>query len=231
VREAILIALSRIAIEPPPLRVRVRHRVGKDVLGTTASTRKAAIALLEGLYGEGDAPPLTLLDDVLSRLTDDHPEVRICAASFVRAHLEPGMSGVVPRLQEALNRKERTLSLLCLEALRRHDTKDAKAALERAQSDADVEVQTRAATLVADYEPASTPWVFVPKTLPPQEATHLHESQKPVVEAPPERPSRVRPATVGSGGGAVEAKFDVPAPSGARDLADDDKRLGDGREG
>src|SRR5690606_2361035 len=100
-REAILIALSRIAIETPGLRVRVRHRVRREVSGPTAAVRKASLALLERLFSDDDPPPLPVLDEALIRLTDNHPEVRIVAASFLARHLEPGFTGAVPRLIDA----------------------------------------------------------------------------------------------------------------------------------
>lgn len=204
VKEAILLALSRVTIEAPALRVRVRHRVRREVSGTTASTRKAAIALLERLYqsDEGDPPPLPLLDDVLTRLGDDHPEVRIVAAAFLRAHLEPGMTGAVSTLSAALRRGERTVSLLVLEALRRHDTPEAKAAIEAARGhDA---LSARAGELLAGFEPSSSTWQHQPKTqaspLPPRP-----ESSRPAPGVTP----RVRPPTNDDARGTVvEARFD-----------------------
>ena len=174
VKEAILIALSRIQIEPPALRIRARHRVRRDVFGQTASTRKAAIVLLERLYAVDDPPPLSLVDDVMTRLFDDHPEVRVIAASFVAKHLEPGFTGAPRLLGKALARRERTLSLLAMDALRRHDTIEAKSVLETACNDSDEVVAGQAKTFLEDYAPSTAMWTFVPK---------------PAVEAPMTRPS------------------------------------------
>lgn len=192
VREAILIALSRVTITPPPLRVRVRHRVRPEVNGATAASRKAAIALLEGLFAEDDPPPILLVDDVLVRLDDDHPEVRVVAASFVRAHLPPGMSGAVPRLMRAFRRDEQTVALLCLEALRRHDTAEALAALQAVRG-AGEPYGGRAGELLAGFAPSSTPWVWVPRPAPAPTTPPRAESQRP---RPADGGSRVRAVTL-----------------------------------
>lgn len=213
VKEAILIALSRIAIDAPALRVRARHRVRKDVFGVTASTRKAAVVLLERMFDDSDPPPLSVVDDVLARLGDEHPEVRVVAASFLSRHLEPGLTGAVPALQKALARKERTLSLLCLEALRKHDTAAAKAAIVEAAGDVDDAVAARAKELM-DFEPATTAWTFSPaatpapsvaSTLPPTSTSTSAQaaSTTPPTSAESQRPRRVR--AVGSGGPVVDA--------------------------
>ena len=200
VKEAILLALSRVQIEASSqgskdaesLRVRVRHRVRREVRGPTASTRKLAIALLERLYlsQDGDAPPLPLIDDVLARLDDDHPEVRIVAASFLRTHLEPGMTGAVPVLVHTLRRAETTVSLLVLEALRRHDTPEAKAALEAARAN-DI-LAAKASELLADFAPKSTTWqraaTAEPAPVPPRA-----QSNRPTTSITP----RVRPRAEG----------------------------------
>ncbi|MBI1946222.1 MAG: HEAT repeat domain-containing protein [Deltaproteobacteria bacterium] len=193
VREAILIALSRVTITPPPLRVRVRHRVRPEVNGATASTRKAAIALLEGMFADDDPPPILLVDDVLGRLEDDHPEVRVVAASFTRAHLPPGMSGAVARLMAAFRRGEQTLALLCLEALRRHDTAEAQAALEAARAFGEP-FAARAGELLDGFSPSTTTWTWTPRTAPPAPTTPPRaESQRP---RPADGPGRVRAVTL-----------------------------------
>lgn len=216
VREAILIALSRVTIAPPPLRVRVRHRVRAEVHGATASTRKAAIALLEGLYLDDDPPPVVLVDDVLNRLDDDHPEVRVVAASFSRAHLPPGMSGAVARLMAAFRRGEQTLALLCLEALRRHDTAEAKSALEAARGFGEP-YAGRAAELLHGFTPTSSTWVWVPRVAPPPTTPPRAESQRPrpadgagrvrAVTVPPEDAPRQTTTPTDVGGDVVEARF------------------------
>lgn len=215
VREAILIALSRITITPPPLRVRVRHRVRVDVGGATASTRKAAIALLEGLFADDDPPPVLLVDDVLARLDDDHPEVRVVAASFVRTHLPAGMSGAVARLMAGFRRGEQTLALLCLEALRRHGTAEAQAALEAARGFGEP-YAARAGELLVGFVPSTTTWIWVPRVAPAPTTPPRAESQRPrpadpgvrvrAVTTPPGPAPGEPPAP--AGGDVVEARFD-----------------------
>jgi HEAT repeat protein len=224
VREAILIALSRVQITAAPLRVRVRHRVRKEVLGTTASTRKAAIVLLERLYDELDPPPLTVVDDVLSRLHDDHPEVRVVSASFIRALVEPGMAGVAKHAEKALARGEETVSLLILEALRRADTKEAYAVVA-SQKQRDGSVGTRAAELLVGWEPNQTEWIFVPKTemptTPPMASSQRNQTRPPgdaSMDAPAPgstsptgKPSRVRAVkAAGDAAGDVVTPKDGP---------------------
>jgi HEAT repeat protein len=211
VKEAILIALSRVQIDAPPLRVRVRHRIRREVHGQTASTRKAAIVLLERLYADDDPPPLPLLDDVLVRLHDDHPEVRLVSASFLRTHLEPGMTTAVTVLVAALRRGEIPVSLLVLEALRRHDTLEAKAALENARGDETL--ASRAAELLDGFEPRTTLWVFVAKTqqgaaqtTPPTPRASSNETLPPRPES--QRAGRVRAADGVDKSNVVEARFD-----------------------
>jgi HEAT repeat protein len=201
-REAILIALSRIQIDSEPLRVRVRHRVRREIFGPTAAVRKAAVALLERLYGEDDPPPLPVTDLVLTRLADDHPEVRVVAASFLSSHLEPGFTGAAAKLEAATKRGERTVALLALEALRRHDTTGARDVLAGATANADAAVAQRAAELVDGFEPGTPEWTFTPKVAPPS--------------PPPSRPTRVRrvddeappPDDDEERGPTVEARFD-----------------------
>ncbi len=202
VKEAILIALSRVPIEQAPLRVRVRHLVRREVDGQTASTRKASIVLLERLYADDDPPPLPLVDDVLARLADDHPEVRVVSASFVRTHLPPGLTGAVPRLIDALTRKELTVSLLVLEALRRHDTSDAKAAIEAAAQDEPL--AERARDLLEGFEPRTTTWVFQAKSQPPRASSPAR--------AETQRTTRVRPegeVPEAERANVVEARFEA----------------------
>jgi HEAT repeat protein len=227
--EAILIALSRVQIDEAPLRVRVRHRVRREVHGQTASTRKAAIVLLERLYGDDDPPPLPLMDDVLVRLADDHPEVRLVSASFLRNHLPPGMSHALSALAAAVRRGEVPVGLLALEAMRRHDTPEAQAALEAARAGAAGPVAARAAELLEGFVPGATLWTFTSKIATPAaepagapmepgvgaDASRARpeppEERAPRKPARPEsqRPGRVRPAgAVIDRGTVVEARFD-----------------------
>lgn len=209
VLEAILIALSRVQIDDAPLRVRVRHRIRREVHGQTASTRKASIVLLERLYSpdpEDDPPPLPLVDDVLVRLHDDHPEVRLVSASFLRAHIPPGMSNALPRLTTSLQRGELTVSLLVLEALRRHDTLEARAVLESARGDD--ALASRAGELLEGFAPSTTLWSFVPKTArtePPAPAP----PPRPESQRQSQRPGRVRAAPIEpERDNVVEARFE-----------------------
>ncbi len=216
VKEAILIALSRIQIDIAAQRVRVRHCVRKEIFGQTASTRKAAIVLLERLFQDADPPPLSVTDDIMSRMHDDHPEVRIVAASFVRAHLEPGMAGAARALSKVLARDEPTLSLLALEALVRHNTVQAKAVLD-AQSHGAGPTAARAAQLSAAFAPQQPEW-SVAAPAPPAATLPRTDSQRtmrqqaaPTVDGtttPPRHSSRMRPVTAGepSAGETVEPK-------------------------
>jgi len=211
-REAILIALTRIQIADAGLRVRVRHRVRREISGPTAAIRKAALALLERLHSDEDPPSLPIVDDALLRLKDPHPEVRVVAGSFLAQHLPPGFSGAVPRLIEACLRKERTLSLLACETLRRHDTPAAREALLAITKMEDSDVAIRAAELVEGFKPAATEWTFRKKTTARPAARARTEAQKPKPE--PARPSRVRAVpedaapTGDTSGNVVEARFD-----------------------
>jgi HEAT repeat protein len=187
VKEAILIALGRLRLDEPALRVRVRHAVRRDVAGTTASTRKAAIVLLERLFDDDDPPPAVLIDAVVFRLHDEHPDVRVVAGSFVARHLPSGMTGVVAALRKVLARRERPVTLLCLEALRRHDTDEAAQALRAHVDDDDVVVAERARALLADFVPASSTWAFSPRassSKPPQSALPGHRTRPPSAAAP-----------------------------------------------
>lgn len=222
-REAVLIALSRIAVAAPGWQVRIRHLVRHEVTGPTSATRKAAIALLERLYTADDPPPLTVLDDVIVRLRDEHPEVRVVAAAFLGQHLLPGFTEAVRFLCDAIDRGERTLTLLCMDALRRHDTTTAKAALEALTADEDERTRARAEELLHDFTPGHEEWQFERKTRAGIESPPLAESQRPHAHAAT-RPRRVRPVELTQqaarshaedGGetfapGSVEAKFDAP---------------------
>lgn len=210
VREAILLALARVHVEDPAVILRLRHRVRPSVLGMTASLRRTAIAILERCYGPDDPPPASILDDVLGRLADDHPEVRLLAASFLALHLEPGLTGAVEAIEDALDREERPVSLLCLEALRRHDTPKARLALEAATEDPDETVAARARELLEGFEPTSAEWTAERSAAGSAPATVT--AGAPSSEAPAEEPRttaarRVRPAR--GGGDVVEAK-DAP---------------------
>lgn len=222
-REAILIALSRIQIEDAALRVRVRHRVRREVGGPTAAVRKAALALLERMHSDEDPPVLPLVDDALVRLADPHPEVRVVAAAFLARHLPPGFTGAVSRLIEAVLRKERTLSLLACEALRRHDTPEAREALLTLTRTSDSAVAMRAAELVDGFEPKASGWTFTPKKAARTAAPGRTDTQKPKRE--PERPSRVRPASDGpdddgdDDSGVVVARFDESEDESEREPA------------
>ena len=179
VKEAILIALSRIQIDAPALRVRVRHSVRVDVNGATVNTRKAAIVLLERLFDETDPPAVTIIEDVLLRLHDEHPEVRVVAGSFLARHMEAGLTGAVDKLVAAIARGERTVSLLCLESLRRHDTTAAKDAIAAAAANADDIVAERARALGQGFTPKTVAWVFVPKSAPATTPPGRGDSQRP----------------------------------------------------
>ena len=231
-REAILIALSRITVSEAAWQIRIRHFVRHEISGPTASTRKAAIALLDRLYHADDPPPLTVVDDVIVRLRDEHPEVRVVAAAFLGQHLMPGFTEAVRFLCEAIDREERTLTLLCMDALRRHDTPTAKAALEALTADDDASIRNRAEELLLDFSPGHEEWRFESKARPMDDVPPLAESQKPRY-ASATRPKRVRPvdtrqaapleeAPPAQNGSEtsdiVEAKFDdPPAPANNSD--------------
>lgn len=210
--EAILIALTRIDIDAPALRVRVRHRVRHEIRGPTAATRKAAVALLERLFTHDDPPSIPVVDEVLARLRDDHPEVRVVAASFLAQHLPAGFSGAADRLAEAVLRGERTLSLLSLEALRRHDTAKARSVLESVTAHDDSAVAQRAAELVDGLVPQTKEWA-------PSATPLKREAAEKLDPLPATTPSRVKPVAKAEDGSApqksetpvVEAKV-VDAP-------------------
>jgi HEAT repeat protein len=200
VKEAILIALGRIDVQDAAQRVRVRHAVRADVDAVTASARKAAIVLLERSFAADDPPPLPLVDAVLARTGDAHPDVRVVAASFVARHLPPGMGGAVVTLGRALARRERAVSLLCLEALRRHDTAPAHAALRGALRDDDDVVASRAEALCRDFAPTTTTWSFAPRAV---------AASRPSMSTPntAARAARRRTTSTADGRAVVEARF------------------------
>jgi HEAT repeat protein len=172
VREAILIALSRIRVQDDAVKVRVRRRVRRAVLGQTSSMRRTAISVLERAYAEDDPPAVSVLDDVLSRLDDDHPEVRIVAASFLSRHMEPGMTGAVGPLLDAITRHETTVAMLCLEALRRHDTRHAHEALTQLSSTPDDDLAARARELLEGFSPSTELWSLEPEPEPSRDERH-----------------------------------------------------------
>jgi HEAT repeat protein len=214
-QEALLVALARVDIaagpQNAPWRVRARHRVRPLVFGATSSLRRLAVTVLDRCYAEDDPPPPWVVEDVFSRLGDASADVRVVAAAFVARFLEPGFTGAVARLEDALEKDERTVSLLCLEALRRHGTQLAKDALAAAAaSDPDVDVRARAASLLTGFAPTHAEWKPT-AALPPSSSASSSSSGATDVQ-PPSSPStsrRVRPAGTGSGD-VVEAR-DAPA--------------------
>jgi HEAT repeat protein len=193
VREAILIALSRIAIDEPAWRVRARHRVRREIDGGTAAMRKAAIVLLERMYSDDDPPPVSVLDDILVRLEDEHPEVRVVAASFLARHLAPGFTGAAARLRSAIARDERTVSLLCLDALARHRTETARHVVAGAARSADDAVANRARTLLASWPASVDEWQFSARSKPAPPRAASSTTPRPSL-SPSQRPTRVRVA-------------------------------------
>jgi HEAT repeat protein len=193
VREAILIALSRIAIDEPAWRVRARHRVRREIDGGTASMRKAAIVLLERMYADDDPPPVSVIDELLLRLDDDHPEVRVVAAAFLARHLEPGFTGAAARLRAAIARDERTVSLLCLDALARHRTEAARQGVASAARVVDEAVADRARALLASWPASVDEWHFSARRKPVAQAVASSTTPRPSL-SPSQRPTRVRVA-------------------------------------
>jgi hypothetical protein len=199
--EAILIALSRIEWHEPAITVRVRHRVRRFVFGFTAAQRRLAITVLERCYDDDDPPPPWVVEDVMSRLADAAPDVRVIAAAFVARFIEPGHVDAVRRLEDALERGESAVSLSVCEALRRHDTALAKAALEAVvASDPDRALQERASALLAGFAPSTTEWQRDAGAAPPSSSSSSSSASS---GAAP-RPRRVRPAA--DGGDVVIAK-------------------------
>ncbi len=218
-REALLIAFARSEV--------TQEAMARDVNGPTEATRKNAIALLENLYTDVDIPDLFVLDDILRRVDDLHPEVRVAAASFLARYLEAGMSGAVGILQKAVKNHERTVQLLCLEALRKHDTDESLQALQSiAQTHTDTAVAARAQELLQNWQPQHQTWAFVAKSLPnedknPQTAASTSSATTQTSSsfsaaatttttsaATPPKPSRVRAvfSENNDAGGVVEAK-------------------------
>jgi hypothetical protein len=162
--EAILIAMSRIRIEAPGARVRVRHHARKLIFGQTASMRRGAISLLETLFDEHDPPPVSVVDDVMNRLQDNHPDVRMVAASFLSRHMLAGMPTATAMVSTAIRKHqdvETAMATVLLEALRRIDTDEAKTAMAGLSSSA-------AQPLLIDWQPRATTWL---DTMPPTAAT------------------------------------------------------------
>jgi hypothetical protein len=95
--EAILIAFTRIVVDKDAQRVRIRHRLRRFILGRTATVRRLALTVLELTSSEHDPPPLGILSDVVSRLGDPHPEVRLLAAAVLARFVPAGMPGVAAR--------------------------------------------------------------------------------------------------------------------------------------
>jgi HEAT repeat protein len=176
--EAILIALSRIDLDGAAIKVRVRHRVRRLVFGMTAAQRRLAITVLDRCYDEHDEPPVWVVDDVLNRLGDGAVDVRIIAASFIARFLPAGHPDAVRRLEDALERGERTVSLLCCDALRRHDTAVAHAALTAASADPDEAIAAHALALLTAFTPTSAEWTKTPSSPPssPSSSSSLSSS-------------------------------------------------------
>jgi HEAT repeat protein len=196
--EAILIALTRIDLDDVAVRVRVRHRVRRLVFGMTAAQRRLAITVLDRCYDDVDLPPVWVIDDVLNRLGDKAADVRIIAAAFIARFLPAGHPDAVRRLEDALDRGERSVSLMSCDALRRHDTAVAHAALTAATTDPDEAVAAHAQALVMGFTPRSSEWT-----------SSKHQPAGAAIE-PPSTPStpasrRVRAAS-GSAGDVVMAK-------------------------
>ena len=234
-QEAILIALARIEVTQVALKVRIRHSVRPLVFGFTAAQRRLAITVLESCYSEEDPPPVWVVEDVLDRIADPAPETRLVAASFVARFLPAGFSHAVDRLEDALDRGERAVSLLALEALRRHDTPLAQAALSAvADVDADQDVKDRAQTLLFGFQARSTEWtssanVQSPALAAPSPSPSTPSARGGAAALPHKAGGRVRPAGSSAevvvakdgdaAGGAVVFVDDVTRPLAARLLA------------
>lgn len=211
--EAILIALARIDLHEPPVKVRVRHRVRRLVFGFTAAQRRLAITVLDRCYDEHDPPPPWVVEDVLSRLADAAADVRLVAAAFVARFLAAGHADAVRRLEDAFERGERGVSVLACDALRRHDTPLARAALEAtASGDPDEAVRGHAAALLVGFSPSASEWGragLAATTLP---ATSSAETAAPPPTEPP-RPRRVRAAAADDGDVVVAKDPDAAGPT------------------
>jgi hypothetical protein len=211
-QEAILIALARIEVTQVALKVRIRHRVRPLVFGVTASQRRLAITVLDRCYSDDDPPPVWVVEDVLDRTGDASPETRLVAASFVARFLEPGFTNAVSRLEDALDRSERGVSLLVLDALHRHDTPLAKSALQAvADGDPDEDVKARAQTLLAGFTPKSIEWTA--STRHQGHQREQREQRADVDDAPPAPPRE--PAISGTPGRAPGSGRVRPAGSSA----------------
>jgi len=224
-QEALLVALARVDLADDPAnapwRVRVRHRVRPLVCGATASLRRLAITILDRCYADADPPPPWVVEDVFTRVGDPAADVRLVAAAFVARFLPAGFSGAVSRLEDALEKDERAVSLLCIEALRRHDTALAQAALQAAaDSDPDADMRAAAARLLVGFVPAHAEWTASTPLPPPPSAAASAAALSTTIApttAPTTAPTvsttprRVRPA--GAGGDVVEAR-DAPSPKG-----------------
>ena len=101
------------------------------------------------------------------------------------------------------------MSLLCLEALRRHNADAARAVLETASRSSDDVVANRARELIADFSPNVSEWRFGDATASatPRSTTTTTLPRPAIADS--QRPHRVR--RPGDGGDVVEAK-DGPLP-------------------
>jgi HEAT repeat protein len=169
VREALFLALSCLPLAEPGLRVRIRHAARVAVEHADRGMRKAALVLLRQCFDDEDPPPLPLLDAALRRLADPHPQVRIAAGVFVAAHLPPGMSGAVGPLAKALLSEDGHLARAALQALRRHDTHEAKTALAQLSgSIVDEPIAAMAKQALRDFAPTSSTWSWSAPSAKPQ---------------------------------------------------------------
>lgn len=202
--EAILIALTRIDLDDVAVRVRVRHRVRRLVFGMTAAQRRLAITVLDRCYDDVDLPPVWVIDDVLNRLGDKAADVRIIAAAFIARFLPAGHPDAVRRLEDALDRGERSVSLMSCDALRRHDTAVAHAALTAATTDPDEAVAAHAQALVMGFTPRSSEWT-TSKHASSSTSSTSSSSAAGLVEPSTPASRRVRAAS-GAAGDVVMAK-------------------------
>lgn len=214
VQEALLIAFSRLDLSAPAWRVRVRQAVRADVFAASAAARKAAIVLLEGLYeAEGDPAPLSLIDRVLSRLSDADSQVRLVAASFLAAHLPAGMPGADAVLGEALAAADRSTGLVLVDALVRLGTTGAQTALRAASRHMDSTVALAAAEAADALKPGPA-WVFKAEPVPPRPAEATRAAGPDAAPVQPAKPRRVRAVTAADGPAeAVTPSFDMVTPT------------------
>jgi hypothetical protein len=185
--EAILIAMSRIRIEVPGLRVRVRHHARKLIFGQTSSMRRGAIALLETLFDDHDPPPVSVVDDVMSRLRDNHPDVRMVAASFLSRHMMAGMPGAVVVVVAAITKHqhvESPMATVLLDALRRIDTNEARLAVASIAQGTSPLHSAAHAMMAVEWQPSAAAWLdSMPPTAVAAELPKRRTSSGPVVEA------------------------------------------------